>query len=333
MRIVVTGSAGFIGFHLCNKLLESGHDVFGLDCLSDYYDVNLKRDRHFQLTKHARFVEIIVDLTDVKKTFEIFQVHKPQIVIHLAAQAGVRYSIDHPDSYISSNLVGTYSVLEAVRNSDVQHFLFASTSSVYGSNRTLPYSELQKTDHQLSFYAGTKKTGEILSHSYSHLYDIPTTCFRFFTVYGPWGRPDMALFKFTKAILEGDTIEVYNNGEMYRDFTYVGDIVNAIDLLIQRQPELNLPVSNIDSLSEVAPWRVVNIGNSTSEKLMDFIEILEDTLGFKAEKLLKPLQPGDVESTWADCSLLEELTGYKPNTSIKKGISEFVSWYRNYYQI
>ena len=331
MKIFVTGSAGFIGFHLCKKLLEAGHNVVGVDSLSSYYDVNLKKARHILLMENDRFIPEIFDLVDRERTREVLRKHKPTIVIHLAAQAGVRYSIEHPEAYVDSNLVGSCNLLEGIRDLEIQHFLFASTSSVYGASTDLPYAEMGSADRPLSFYAATKRAVEMISHSYSHLHGIPTTCFRFFTVYGPWGRPDMALFKFTDAIIKGEPIEIYNHGEMLRDFTYVEDLVKAIQLLVSCKPVIGEDVGENDTLSPVAPWRVVNIGNSRSERLTDFVEILERELMKKAHKTMLPIQPGDVPATWADCNLLERLTGYRPATRIDEGIRQFVSWYTEFY--
>lgn len=334
-RILVTGSAGFIGYHVCKKYLNSGCAVVGLDCKSDYYDVTLKQSRENLLSRYDNF-QPIDDRIELPGTLKnIMSVHKPDVVIHLAAQAGVRHSIDHPRSYIEANLNGTFELLEALREFPPKHALMASTSSAYGANPKMPYHENDKADHQLSLYAATKKANESMAHSYSHLYNIPITMFRFFTVYGPWGRPDMALFKFTKAIIADEEIDVYNHGEMYRDFTYVEDLTHAIKLLEEHANPNNISddeylVEN-DSLSKVAPYRIVNIGNSKSEKLMDYVEALERHLGKKARKNFMPMQPGDIRSTLADTSLLYNLTGYRPNTSISEGIKAFTDWYKSYY--
>ena len=332
MKILVTGSAGFIGYHLCDLLLKRGHEVFGVDAYTPYYDVALKQNRHARLIGLNGFESEKLQLEDQEALSRVFNFFKPNVVIHLAAQAGVRYSIENPEAYVLSNLVGTSNLLEQVKAREIQHFMFASTSSVYGGLDKMPFCELDPTDNPMSFYAATKKAGEVLSHSYAHLFDIPTTCFRFFTVYGPWGRPDMALFKFTQAILDSKPIDVFNHGEMYRDFTYVEDLVHAILRLMRLPPALGGEEIAGDSISNNAPWRVVNIGNSKSESLLDFIEALELELGVKAKKNFLPLQAGDVPKTWADCSLLAELTGSRPSTSIEMGIRNFVRWYRQYYE-
>ena len=332
MKVLVTGSAGFIGYHLCDLLLRSGHEVFGVDAYTPYYDVELKQNRHARLNGLNGFDSEKLQLEDAEALSRVFSSFKPNVVIHLAAQAGVRYSIENPEAYVSSNLVGTSNLLERVKKSEIQHFMFASTSSVYGGLEKMPFCETDPTGKPMSFYAATKKAGEVLSHSYAHLFDIPTTCFRFFTVYGPWGRPDMALFKFTKAILDSEPIDVFNHGEMYRDFTYVDDLVQAILRLMYLPPVLGGEEIAGDSISNDAPWRVVNIGNSKSESLLRFVEVLENELGMKAKKNFLPLQAGDVPKTWADCSLLTELTSFKPSTPIGVGIRNFVHWYRQYYE-
>lgn len=334
---LVTGSAGFIGFHICNKLLCEGWRVIGLDSMSDYYDVSLKEHRESMLMKYTDYRSIHKKVEEPGVLRNTFEEEKPDIVIHLAAQAGVRYSIDNPRSYLESNIVGTFELLEAARANPPKHILLASTSSAYGANKEMPYREIDKADHQMSFYASTKKSTEIMAHSYAHLFDLSVTMFRFFTVYGPWGRPDMALFKFTKAILEGKKIDVYNYGNMERDFTYIDDLVEGIRLLIDANPaittKLTKSVISNDSKSPVAPFRIVNIGNSKSEKLSDFILAVEKATKLKANRNLMPIQPGDVAATWADTRLLYGLTGYKPATDIETGVSNFVSWYRNYYKI
>lgn len=329
---LVTGYAGFIGYHTCKRLLKDGFRVVGLDAFSDYYDVSLKEARHDQL-KHPQFTPLKGRVETPGLLMELFETHKPDCVIHLAAQAGVRYSIENPRSYLESNIVGTFEILEAARAFPPKHMLLASTSSAFGANTTMPYSELQRAEHQMSFYAATKKSTENMAHSYAHLFDLPITMFRFFTVYGPWGRPDMALFKFTKAILEGSPIDVYNHGDMKRDFTYVTDLVEGIRLLIDKAPVR--PNGGIvpegDSLSPVAPHRVVNIGNSTAVRLTDFIAAIEAATGMTAKQNLMPIQAGDVPATWADADLLKTLTGYAPKTSVADGVSAFVDWYRGYY--
>jgi len=330
--VFVTGSAGFIGYHLCKRLLDEGFRVVGLDAMTDYYEVSLKEMRHEMLAEYDQFTPIIGRVEDPGLIFEIFERERPSLVVHLAAQAGVRYSIENPRSYLESNIVGTFEVLEAARAFPPKHMLLASTSSAYGANTEMPYKETDKADHQMSFYAATKKSTENMAHSYAHLFDLPVTMFRFFTVYGPWGRPDMALFKFTKAILEGKSIDVYNHGDMKRDFTYIDDLVTGICLLIQAVPERSARLASpTDSLSPVAPFRVVNIGNSDTVKLTDFIAAIEAAIGQKAIRNLMPMQAGDVPATWADASTLQTLTGYRPSTPISEGVTAFVDWYRSYY--
>ena len=334
---LVTGAAGFIGFHISKKLLDEGWRVVGLDNMSEYYDVLLKEKRESILMESVNYHSIHEKIESENMLKSIFARELPDIVVHLAAQAGVRYSIDNPRAYLNSNILGTFELLEAARSYPPSHLLLASTSSVYGANNEMPYKETLKADHQMSFYAATKKSTENIAHSYSHLFNLPITIFRFFTVYGPWGRPDMALFKFTKAILNGDPIDVFNNGNMSRDFTYIDDLVNAMRLLIDAIPVtslLNDKNSYIsDNKSEIAPFRVVNIGNSKPEKLTDFIAAIEKSVGIKAVKNFKPMQAGDVPTTWADTSLLERLTGYRPRTKILDGVQNFVEWYRLYYKV
>lgn len=330
-RILVTGSAGFIGFHLCRLLLEDGFSVHGYDAMTDYYDVSLKRRRHAMLLQAPGFAATEARLEDMEALDRVADEFMPDVIVHLAGQAGVRYSLEAPRSYVESNIIGTFNVMEIARRLQVAHLLMASTSSVYGANTEMPYVETHKADNQMTIYAATKKAGESMAHSYAHLWNIPTTMFRFFTVYGSWGRPDMALFKFVDAILNGRAIDIYNNGEMYRDFTHVRDLVRGIRLLIDAVPEREMPVEG-DSLSPVAPYRIVNIGNSDKVRLMDFVEAIEDVLGRKAERNYLPMQMGDVPATWADASLLERLTGYRPQTDIRDGIAEFVNWYREYYE-
>jgi UDP-glucuronate 4-epimerase len=333
---LVTGSAGFIGSFVCDRLLRDGFRVIGLDAMTDYYEVSLKQRRQGRLLQFEHFQAIEDYVETPGLLMELFAREKPDIVVHLAAQAGVRYSIENPRSYLESNIVGTFELLEAGRAYPPQHMLFASTSSAFGANTEMPYRETDKADHQMSFYAATKKATENMSHSYAHLFDLPITMFRFFTVYGPWGRPDMALFKFTKAIFEGRPIDVYNYGDMKRDFTYVEDLVEAIRLLIDvppvRPPAGEAIVSG-DSLSPVAPWRVVNIGNSNAVQLTEFIEAIENASGRQAERNLMPMQAGDVPATWADAELLKSLTGYAPKTSVRDGVGKFVEWYRQYYKV
>lgn len=329
---LVTGSAGFIGYFLSKSLLKSGWKVIGYDAITDYYDIALKKKRHEMLSEHEFFVKVEERLEDLDSLKAIFKNEKPNVVINLAAQAGVRYSIENPRSYVDLNLIGVFNILECARYYGCDHLLMASTSSVYGANTNMPFNETDKADTQLSFYAATKKANESMAHSYAHLFKIPTTMFRFFTVYGPWGRPDMALFKFTKSILNNTPIDVYNNGEMTRDFTYVEDLVEAIRLLISVPPSNPIIGAEVnDSLSPVAPWRVVNIGNSKSVSLLDYIKEIENVTGIKAVKNLMTMQPGDVVSTLANTELLKELTGYQPQTDVATGIREFVRWYISYY--
>lgn len=329
---LVTGSAGFIGYFTALSLLQAGWRVVGLDALTDYYDVTLKHRRHDMLAAHDGFTALEGRLETPELLNALFAQHRPQLVVHLAAQAGVRYSIDAPGTYVEANLIGTYALLEAARAYPPAHMLLASTSSVYGANTEMPYRETDKADTQMSFYAATKKATEAMAHSYAHLYDLPTTMFRFFTVYGPWGRPDMAHFKFTRAILEGAPIDVYNNGEMMRDFTYVDDLVTAIVGLADKLPDPAAPVAG-DSVSPVAPFRVINIGNGAPVKLMDYIAAIENACGTVAQKNFLPMQPGDVPGTWADASLLNRLLGQRPVTPLATGIGRFVAWYRDYYRV
>ncbi|PJE33806.1 NAD-dependent dehydratase [Pseudooceanicola lipolyticus] len=329
---LVTGSAGFIGYFTALRLLEQGWKVIGLDAFSDYYDVTLKERRQAMLAQSAAFTPLRGKLEDPGRLMEIFARETPELVIHLAAQAGVRYSIDNPRTYVEANLVGTFELLEAARAHPPAHMLLASTSSAYGANTEMPYLETQRADHQMSFYAATKKATESMAHSYAHLYHLPITMFRFFTVYGPWGRPDMAHFKFTRAILAGDPIDVYNHGEMRRDFTYIDDLVDGIAGLIEAVPG-DSPVSERDSLSPVAPYRLVNIGASAPTPLMEFIAAIEAACGRPAEKVMHPMQPGDVPATWAETGLLTDLTGYQPKVPVAEGVQRFVDWYRDYYQI
>ncbi len=331
MKTLITGVAGFIGAKAADVLLKAGHDVTGIDNLNDYYDPDLKKDRlkHFTGNKSLRFVQASIEDPDV--IIDLFQTHKFDTVIHLAAQAGVRYSIDNPRAYVQSNLIGTFEILEAARAHPPRHMLLASTSSAYGANTDMPYREIQKADHQMSFYAATKKANESMAHSYAHLYGLPITMFRFFTVYGPWGRPDMAPMKFAKRILAGEPIDVYNHGNMRRDFTYVNDLVHALHLLLDKPPNARSVSDDFDSLSPVAPFRVVNIGNSAPVELAHFISALETALGKKAIQNLMDMQPGDVPATWADTRLLEALTGYCPRTDIQDGVNALIKWYLEYY--
>jgi len=334
-RVYVTGAAGFIGYHLCDLMLAEGLRVHGFDGMTDYYDVSLKRARLAGLMQREGFGFTEAMLEDREALAADMAAFKPDVVVHLAAQAGVRYSLEAPRSYLSSNIDGTFNVMELARDLGVKHLLLASTSSVYGANTEMPYRETDKVDTQVSLYAATKKAVEALSHSWAHLWNVPTTCFRFFTVYGPWGRPDMAPFKFTKAILAGETIDVYGHGEMFRDFTYVTDLVRAIRLLIDavpERPESPEAIADGDSLSPVAPWRVVNVGNGDKVALGDFIAAIEAATGCEAKKNFMEMQKGDVRATWADNSLLTRLTGYRPETNIRDGMQRFADWYRNYYR-
>lgn len=331
-RIFITGTAGFIGFHLANLLLSYGFRVHGYDGMTDYYDVSLKRRRHHLLALNEQFSLTEGMLEDEAKLKEVANEFQPEVIIHLAGQAGVRYSLENPRAYLDSNVIGTLNVMEQARTHRVDHLLMASTSSVYGANTEMPFTETERADTQLTIYAATKKANESMAHAYSHIYSIPTTMFRFFTVYGTWGRPDLALYKFVDAILDRRPIDIYNHGEMYRDFTYVDDLVNAIRLLIDAIPERPTDgfVPPGDSLSSVAPYRIVNIGNGEKIKLLDFIDAIEDCLGQKAERNFMDMQTGDVPATWANSDLLYKLTGYRPNTDFRDGIFNFVKWYRDY---
>lgn len=332
MNIFITGTAGFIGYHLAELLLSQGHTVRGYDGMTDYYDVRLKQARHARLRQHANFSATEALLEDDAALQASIDAAQPQAIVHLAAQAGVRYSIDNPRAYVDANLIGSFNVMEGARRQQVKHLLMASTSSVYGANTEMPFTETQKVDTPMSFYAATKKANEAMAHSWAHIHGVPITMFRFFTVYGPWGRPDMALFKFTKAILADQPIDIYNHGEMWRDFTYVSDLVRGIALLIDAAPSADgKKVMEGDSLSPVAPWRTVNIGNSDKVRLLDFVEAIEECLGKKALRNYLPMQQGDVPATWADASLLQQLTGYKPQTDFKQGVRQFVQWYREFY--
>jgi len=336
MRILVTGSAGFIGFHLSEALLQAGHRVVGYDGMTSYYDVALKKRRHQLLSQHEHFRREENMLEDYDRLRAIALEEKPDVIVHLAAQAGVRYSLENPRAYVDANLLGAFNVMEVARELEVKHLLMASTSSVYGANEKIPFAETDKADAPMTLYAATKKANEAMAHSYAHLHGIPTTMFRFFTVYGPWGRPDMAFFKFTKGVLEGAPIEVYNKGDMYRDFTYVTDLVRGIELLIDQPPEAPDARSREiegDSLSPNAPHRVVNIGNGNKVRLVDFIEAIETACGRTAIKNFMPMQKGDVPATWADNSLLRTLTGYAPQTDVREGVQKFVDWYREYYSV
>jgi UDP-glucuronate 4-epimerase len=332
-RVFITGTAGFIGFHLARLLLDEGFVVHGFDGMTDYYDVTLKQRRHQMLHQKPGFAATEAMLEDQATLDAAVDAFAPDVIVHLAAQAGVRYSLENPRAYLDANVIGTFNVMEAARRNKVDHLLMASTSSVYGANEEMPFTETEKADTQLTIYAATKKANESMAHAYAHLWDLPTTMFRFFTVYGTWGRPDLALYKFVDAILDGRPIDIYNHGDMYRDFTYVDDLVRGIRLLIDAVPER--PADGVvpegDSLSPVAPYRVVNIGNSDKVRLLDFIDAIEDSLGQKAIRNYMPMQMGDVPATWADASLLMTLTGYRPQTDFRDGIARFVAWFRDYY--
>lgn len=333
MVYLVTGAAGFIGFHVCGRLLKAGHQVVGIDNLNDYYDVSLKQARLDRLqSPQFRFHKM--DLADRTAMANLFANENIERVIHLAAQAGVRYSIDNPHAYAESNLMGHLNILEGCRHHKIQHLLYASSSSVYGLNRKMPFSTDDSVDHPVSLYAATKKANELMSHTYSHLYGLPTTGLRFFTVYGPWGRPDMALFKFTRAMLEGKSIDVYNYGKMKRDFTYIDDIVEAIIRLQDVIPAANSEwtVETGSPATSSAPYRVYNIGNSAPVELMDYVTALEDALGIEAKKHMMPMQAGDVLETSAETQPLYDLVGFRPQTSVKEGVKNFVGWYRDFYK-
>ena len=334
-KILVTGAAGFIGFHLSKKLCEGGWEVAGLDNLNDYYDINLKKDRLNILTPYKNFTFHKIDLSDRESVKNLFAKEKFDYVVNLAAQAGVRYSLINPYSYIDSNISGFLNILEGCRHNPVKHLIYASSSSVYGANTKMPFSVHDNVDHPVSLYAATKKANELMAHTYSNLYKINTSGLRFFTVYGPWGRPDMALFIFTKNIVEGKPIDVFNNGKMKRDFTYVEDIVDGIIKLVPKIPEPNPDWSGDepDSATSFAPYKLYNIGNNQPVELMKFIEVIEENLGKKAVRNYMPIQPGDVPATYADVDDLMKAVGFKPATSIEQGISEFVKWYKEYYKV
>ncbi|PTE13061.1 NAD-dependent epimerase/dehydratase family protein [Pseudogemmobacter blasticus] len=333
-KAFITGTAGFIGFHLACRLLARGWQVHGFDGMTDYYDVTLKQRRHALLLQTPGFAATQAMLEDTAALDAAVDAFRPDVILHLAAQAGVRYSLENPRSYVSANVVGTFNVIEAARRHQVQHLLMASTSSVYGANEEMPFRETDKADGPLTIYAATKKATEAMGHAYAHLWNLPTTMFRFFTVYGPWGRPDMAAFRFVEAILNDRPIDLYNQGEMWRDFTFVDDLVEAICRLIDAVPVRPAPgqaVPDGDSLSREAPFRIVNIGNSDKVKLTDFVAAIEEALGKPAIRNLLPMQTGDVPATWADTGLLRRLTGFAPATGIRDGMRSFVAWYREYY--
>jgi UDP-glucuronate 4-epimerase len=335
MKYLVTGTAGFIGFHVASQLVKLGHEVVGIDGMTPYYDVALKRRRHQTLNQHPNFMSYELMLEDEERLAEIYTAVQPDVVIHLAAQAGVRYSLENPRAYIDANIIGTFNLLELARRYPPHHMLLASTSSVYGANIKMPFDESDRADSPLTLYAATKKATEGMAHSYSHLWKTPITVFRFFSVYGPWGRPDMALFKFTKAILEGEPIEIYNYGRMERDFTYVEDLARAVVLLCDAIPEVinDEREAQVSGTSHAAPFRVVNIGNGHPVCLLTFIEKLEESLGKTAERTYLPMQPGDVPATFANNDLLYQLTGFKPQTHVQEGVANFVRWYKEYYSV
>ncbi len=335
-KVLVTGSAGFIGFHLARELMSEGFRVHGYDGMTDYYDVRIKQRRHAMLAEHNAFSATEAMLEDADQLKAACDEFQPDVIVHLAAQAGVRYSLENPRAYLDANVVGTFNVMECARELGVEHLLMASTSSVYGANEEMPFRETEKADTPLTFYAATKKATEAMGHSYAHLWNLPVTMFRFFTVYGPWGRPDMALFKFTRGILNGEPIDIYNHGQMYRDFTYVTDLVRGIRLLVDAVPQWPESADDIpewDSLSPAAPFRVVNIGNSDKVRLEDFVDAIEAECGKPAIRNYMDMQKGDVPATWADASLLKNLTGFTPQTDVREGIRQFVAWYREYYSV
>jgi UDP-glucuronate 4-epimerase len=335
MKVLITGAAGFIGSALSLRLLERGDEVIGIDNLNDYYDVELKRRRLARTSDHGNFTDVRVNIEDRAAMEQVFRQYQPQRVVNLAAQAGVRYSLENPHAYVDTNLVGFTNILEGCRHNQVEHLVYASSSSVYGSNTTMPFSVHDNVDHPVSLYAASKKANELMAHTYSHLYRIPTTGLRFFTVYGPWGRPDMALFMFTRNILAGKPIDVFNYGNHRRDFTYIDDIVEGVVRVLDRiaQPNPEWSGDHPDSATSSAPYRLYNIGNNNPVELMHYIEVLEDCLGRKAEKNLLPLQPGDVPATYANVEDLVRDMGYKPDMSVEQGIANFVAWYRDYYQV
>ena len=338
MKLLVTGAAGFIGFHLCKKFIETKNDLIGIDNVNSYYDPHLKEARLNELNNFSpnkSFPFIRADINNKEILDKIFKDFNPDTVVNLAAQAGVRYSLENPSEYINSNLVGFANILECCRNNNVKHLVYASSSSVYGGNTKTPFSENHPVDHPISLYAATKKSNELMAHTYSHLYGLPSTGLRFFTVYGPWGRPDMALFIFTKAILNNEPIKIFNHGKMIRDFTYIDDIVKSILEVIKKPPKENncFNTDNPNPSRSWAPYRIFNIGNSDPVSLMDYIEAIEQTIGIEAKKLFLPIQPGDVPYTASDCSELQSWIGFKPKTTVREGVSKFIGWYRDFYGI
>ena len=334
-KLFITGSSGFIGFHVAKRYLDKGFKVYGFDSMNNYYDVKLKRSRLYILKKYKNFSFTKGYLENQKKLNSSINKFKPSIIIHLAAQAGVRYSIENPKIYLNSNIIGTFNVIECAKKLKIKHLIIGSSSSVYGANKKFPFQEIDKTDRQISFYAATKKSTESLAHSYSGLWKIPITVLRFFTVYGPWGRPDMALFKFTRKILNNEEIEIFNKGNMKRDFTYIDDLINGIISvlnLIPNNENNNLKLKN-DSLSKSAPYRIINIGNANPTNLMKYISLIEEKLGIRAKKKFLDMQKGEVKDTWSDISLIKNLNGFEPKTNISQGIENFVEWYRHYYKI
>ena len=332
MKIFITGTSGFIGFHLAKKLLEKGHSIYGYDSINTYYDLKLKKERNKILNKYKKYKFLKGNIENYNQLSKAVFKFKPKILIHLAAQAGVRYSIENPEIYLNSNILGTFNVLKVSDKIKVKHLIIGSSSSVYGANKKIPFREIDKTDNQISFYAATKKSTESLAHSYSSLWKLPVTMLRFFTVYGPLGRPDMAYFKFTQKIIKKKQIEIYNKGKMYRDYTYIDDIVGGIISLINKAPNIRqIGKFKNDSLSHVAPFRILNIGNTKKVLLLDFIKSLEKEIGIKAKKKFLPMQKGDVHSTLSDTKLLQQITGYKTKTNYKLGIKKFVKWFKEFY--
>ncbi|MBY9066875.1 NAD-dependent epimerase/dehydratase family protein [Hyphomonas sp. WL0036] len=332
MKILVTGAAGFIGNEIALRLLEEGHTVTGVDCFTPYYDPKLKEARAARLTGYEGFRMERIRVEDAEAMEAVFRRDEPEIVVHFAAQAGVRYSLDHPRDYVDSNVVGSFNVIEFSRRYGARHLVLASTSSAYGANETYPFHERDAAPYPLTIYAATKLASELIAHSHAHLYGVPTTALRFFTVYGPWGRPDMALYKFTDCVFKGQPIDVFNHGDLIRDFTYIGDLVESIRRLMDTPPVAGQKVIEADSVSPVAPFRMVNIGNAKPVRLLDYIDAIEEATGRKAIMNMLDMQPGDVKQTFADVSLLKALTGYTPNTDYRKGVARFVDWYRGYFK-